>query len=200
MGVGKGSVTSGCLFKLARAPQHVVHGVLQTGGAWRCDPIGHVFQWAGMWREIEEPVSTKRRDFSWARARCRHSCAPGQRGPSAGQALLLLTHRSCSAVCHRPHPSHHQMVASSSVRPTESCHTLPPPPRQHSGPSVASSLAQTTTTNPVLFREAQSRCISDSKQTDFYIKDITTEDSREHLAYFTSPLLSKEDSRHIQAY
>lgn len=79
--MGKGSVTSGCLFKLARAPQHVVHGVLQTGGAWRCDPVGHVFQWAGMWREIEEPVSTKRRDFSWARVRCRHSCAPGQRVP-----------------------------------------------------------------------------------------------------------------------
>lgn len=102
--------------------------------------------------------------------------SPSRSGPAAPHSQIPLC-------CMSPAPPfHHQMVASSSIRPTETCHTFPPPRRQHSGPSVTSSLAQTTKTNPILFREAQSRCISDSKrQTDFYFKDITTEDSREHL-------------------
>lgn len=208
-GNGEGSVTSGCLLRLPRAPQHMaVHGVLQTVGAWRCDPVGHVYQLAGTWREISEPGSAKRGDFSWAQVPAGTAVLWGSRmRADTWLHVLLPTHRSCSAVRDwvgensRPLPSRHQMVASSSVRPTETCHTFPPPPKQHSGPWVTSSLEQTTKTNPILFREAQSRCISDSKkQTDFYFEDITTEDSREHLAYFTSPLLSKKDRRHLRAY
>lgn len=45
----------------------------------------------------------------------------------------------------------------------------------------------------ILFREAQNRCTRDSGEpTDFCFKDITAEDSKEHLVCFTSPLLSRE--------
>lgn len=92
--MGKGSVTSGYLFRLPRAPQHtVVRGVLQTGGAWRCDPVGHVSQLAGRWREIEEPVSAKRGDCSRAQVRCGHgtnSRSPSRPGPAAPHSQALL--------------------------------------------------------------------------------------------------------------
>lgn len=106
--MSKGLVTSGYLFKIPRAPQHMAHVILQTPKARRCDPTWYTHVPVSRCQEKGLGASAKQGDFSWAQVPIQPRCCaetqlrsgaaePSIRGgPAASplQILLLLTVKS----------------------------------------------------------------------------------------------------------